>query len=542
MTVRDSILLIDDDAGFLQVAQTILKAKGFLVEAAPTAADALAMAKNQFYNVAIVDIGLPDGNGTDLLSPLLKLQPDILPIMLTGHSSVENAVQSVNRGAFAYLEKPLDPKKLLSTINRGLEKQRLLMENKRLVQELEQHNRETGIMLEVSQAISQTLDLKQIINSALKKVVRCFNVDAAYLHIYKEDKLALDGYNGFPEELKKKIHRISRDNLTADMIYDKIGAVMINHIAGNKDHLLSSLSTAGYHTYAAIPLMYGGEVLGILAICTIETREYTSSEVELFRTIGREIGSAVKNVELYEDASAARALREMDAMRTELLATVSHELRTPLASIKGFASSLLQPDVCFDEETRRSFLQTIDCEADRLNRLIEELLMMSRLDAGTLEVRRKSCTIKDVVDSIRDRLYNLTLKHHLFINIPDKLPVMLIDEIRIGEVVTNLIENAVKYSKEGTEIELKSEKVGNTVVTTVADKGSGIAPEYHDKIFERFFQVSRKEGRRQGTGLGLSICRGIVGTHGGRIWVESEPGKGACFIFSLPIEQGDDNG
>jgi len=167
MEDRESILVVDDDLYFLEVIKRILRAKGYEADTVPSAGDAIARTEERFYNAAILDISLPDADGTELLSTLLGIHPDMIAIMLTGNSSVQNAMQSLNRGAFAYLEKPLDPDHLLSVMNQGLEKQRLIFENRKLMAELEQHNRETGILLNVSQAVSQSLDLQQIIASAL---------------------------------------------------------------------------------------------------------------------------------------------------------------------------------------------------------------------------------------------------------------------------------------------------------------------------------------------------------------------------------------
>ena len=157
----------------------------------------------------------------------------------------------------------------------------------------------------------------------------------------------------------------------------------------------------------------------------------------------------------------------------------------------------------------------------------------------TTSARRASAEYRRhlVVDLVKDRLDNLTAKHHLSINIPDKLPSAIIDEGRIGEVLTNLVDNAVKFSDENTNISIEATADGEEVIISVADEGIGIPPDLHQKVFERFFQGDgRKPGYRKGTGLGLAICQGIVEAHGGRIWVESEPGKGAKFCFSLPAD------
>jgi signal transduction histidine kinase len=162
---------------------------------------------------------------------------------------------------------------------------------------------------------------------------------------------------------------------------------------------------------------------------------------------------------------------------------------------------------------------------------------MSRLEAEALEVKKKPHHLKEVIDTFKDRLDNLTARHHLRIEIPDDIPPVSIDDSRIGEVLTNLVENAVKFSEDNTNITISAQPNGQEVIVSVSDEGIGIPAELHDKVFERFFQgEGRKAGRRKGTGLGLAICKGIVEAHGGNIWVESEAGKGAKFSFTLPVD------
>ena len=540
MDEKERILIVDDDLAFLQVARSILQAKGYEVDTASSGSEAISRTEEHFCNVAILDISLPDVDGTELLSTLISQHPDILAIMLTGYSSVQNAAQSLNRGAFAYLEKPLDPDHLLSVIARGLEKQRLVFENRRLLEELEQRNREASILLAISQAVAQSLDLSQILDSALKKVVESMDVDASYVSLGENSHLTLERYCGFSNSMAEEIKHIEIDNGVISNVFQRGEPVVIGNITENGEPFLASLVRGGYKSYVGIPLSTVGENIGVMGIATCSKRSFTSREVELLVAIGREVAIAVRNTRLYEEASSARALWELDALRTELLANVSHELRTPLAAIKGFASSLLQPDVKFDEPIWCSFLQTIDSEADRLNSLIEELLMMSRLEAQALDVKRESHNLAEAIDSVRGRLTNLTLRHHLQINIPAELPEVQVDEARIGEVFSNLVENAVKYSPEGTTITIEAYPDGKEVIVSVSDEGVGIPPELQQKVFDRFYQVSSPAvGHKSGTGLGLCICRGIIEAHGGRIWLDSEPGKGTKFSFSIPANQGE---
>ncbi|MCD6358643.1 MAG: hypothetical protein J7L90_01635, partial [Dehalococcoidia bacterium] len=256
-------------------------------------------------------------------------------------------------------------------------------------------------------------------------------------------------------------------------------------------------------------------------------------------SIGNIIAVAMQNAELYREASSARALKELDRLRTQLLANISHELRTPLAAIKGLSSTLLQKDVEWDNETTRDFLQTIEKESDRLARMIWDMLVMSRIETGVLEIKKEKHTITEVVDGIKPRLRMLAAEHRLRINTPPDLPSVVIDDTRIGEVLSNLVENAGKFSPRGSPITIEASADGGQVIVSVADKGTGIAPEFCEKVFDRFYQVEAvASGRKTGTGLGLAICRGIVEAHQGKIWVESELGKGSKFSFSLPVAQG----
>jgi two-component system sensor histidine kinase KdpD len=392
----------------------------------------------------------------------------------------------------------------------------------------------------VSHAVSQSLDLQRIIDSALERIAVAMDVKAGCVHLIDDSRLVLEGYYGFTPQCAVAMKLAGDDDGIVGKVFKLAQPVVVNDLAACGETNLASLVKQGYRAFAGVPLVIMGETIGVVGIATGLERRFTHSEVELLTAIGREISIAVRNAQLHEEASSARALRELDAFRTEFLADVSHELRTPLATIKGFASSLLQPDVEFDEERRREFLQTIDREADGLNRLIEELLLMSRVEAGALEVKVEWVGVAKILDSIKERLDNLATRHRLRIKVPSNLPQAAVDGEHIGEVLTNLVENAVKYSDEGTQITIDAHHDGTQVIISVTDEGLGIPSEFHEKVFKRFCVVDDAVTRhRRGTGLGLSICRGIVEAHGGRIWVESEPGKGSMFSFSLPAEQGD---
>jgi K+-sensing histidine kinase KdpD len=534
MKTKRSLLVVDDELDYLDIIKSILMIKGYEVVTALSAGEAVARAKGRFFNAAVLDISLPDRHGTELLSELLSIHPEMVAVMLTGHSSVQNAMQSLNRGAFAYLEKPLDPEHLLSVMEQGLEKQRLMLENRQLMRELEQRNRITGILLDVSQAVSQSLNQPQIIYAALGKVAESIKAEAGYVFLFEDGSLRLRGYRGISARAAAALEAEVEGSLISGVFFSREPVVTEDLTETGRPGWLA-LTEEGYQSQVSVPLTIVGESIGVMGVVACPGRSFTSRDIDLLVAIGKEISIAVRNAQLYEEASSAQALRDLDALRTELLANVSHELRTPLAVIKGSASSLLQPDVSFDERSWREFMQSIDKDADRLSRLVDDLLIMSRLESGTLDLRKERHDLAGLMSSVEDRLYNLASGHKLKMGIPDGLPRVMVDEVRIGEVLTNLVENAVKYSDDGTRIAISAELSDGKVVVSVADEGIGIPPGLHREIFNRFYQVDngRRENRK-GTGLGLPICRGIVEAHGGEIWVESQEGRGTRFSFSLP--------
>lgn len=533
---KPSILIVDDDRDFLGIITRILGKKGFDVVTAATAGEAVDRLVERFFNVAILDISLPDADGTELITRIMEINPDIIAVMLTGHSSVQSAIKSLNRGAFAYLEKPVDPDSLISVVNRGIERQSLILENRRLMEELEQHNRVTNTLLSVSQAVSRSLDLQEIINAALDTLSRSTGFEASFIYLYQNDQLVLQGFHGLSKTAAREIPGEIDNGHILNRIFELARPESVLELTGRPGMELEFLSCNGYRSFAGVPLTVLAESIGVMGVATSFEYDFTPANIDLLSRVGREIAIAVRNVQLYEEASSAKALRELDVMRNEFLANVSHELRTPLAVIKGSANSLLQPDVAFDEETRRDFLVSIDKDADTLTRLVDDLLMMSRLEADALEVTRKKKHIAEVVASVKDRLDSLAARHRLIIRIPENVPAVEIDEQRIGEVLTNLVENAAKFSDENTEIIISAKEFQKHVIVSVEDHGIGIPAEYHQKVFDRFFQGdNRLKGKRKGTGLGLAICRGIIEAHGGTIWIESEPGRGTRFNFSLPV-------
>jgi PAS domain S-box-containing protein len=229
------------------------------------------------------------------------------------------------------------------------------------------------------------------------------------------------------------------------------------------------------------------------------------------------------------------SLKQADKAKNELLTNVSHELRTPLSAIKGFIETLMQPDVHWSREQQMEFLTKANQESDHLTLLIRNLLDMSRIESDKINIARNYYQIDEIMTLADARLKALTTNHKLIVGIPAGIPRLYVDKIRIAQVLTNLVENAVKFSPAGSPILIQARVENKMVVICIKDEGIGISPENMGKLFNRFFQVeSAVSGNSNGTGLGLAICKGIMDAHEGKIWVESEVGKGSKFSFGIP--------
>jgi signal transduction histidine kinase len=250
------------------------------------------------------------------------------------------------------------------------------------------------------------------------------------------------------------------------------------------------------------------------------------------RIVRENIGVASGTVLLFRDMTT---YYEVDELRDNIVSLVSHELRTPLLHIKGFASSLLQPDVQWDEATKIDFISSIDREADRLAKLVSDILEMSRIQGSRIPLNKEAVTPEALFAAGLGPAQPFLARHEVFIHPADGAPLVLADVARMERVLVNLLENAAKYSSEGTLIELGAHARGHEVVFQVRDHGLGIPSDSYEAIFQKFIRLQRPGMPfMPGTGLGLTLCKAIVEAHGGHIWVESEVGEGSTFFFSLP--------
>ncbi|HSD83482.1 MAG TPA: GAF domain-containing protein, partial [Anaerolineae bacterium] len=293
------------------------------------------------------------------------------------------------------------------------------------------------------------------------------------------------------------------------------------------------------HTASSLlfPLIASGEWYGMLSIHFRFVDLVNTEDILHLRGLVDEAAMAIYNFQLLEnEAHARREAEHANNLKLRFLAMISHELRTPLASIKGFASTLLAEDVLWQPDRQREFIATIDSEADKLADLIEQLLDLSRLEAGTMRIAPHTETWERILASAEAQLQALTTHHHFTMQLPPHLPPVKVDSRRIAQVITNLVSNAVKYSPPHSTIALAVLPYSaSEVKVSVSDEGIGIPPEFHGRVFEVFQQLQRGRSDAGGAGLGLAICRGLIEAHGGRIWIDAHQGPGVTLSFTLPL-------
>jgi len=283
-----------------------------------------------------------------------------------------------------------------------------------------------------------------------------------------------------------------------------------------------------------LPLRTARGIVGVLGVRPEQSGSHLApGERQLLEAFASQSALAIERAQLAQAAHQVELLQATERLQTALLNSISHDLRTPLVTITGTLSVLEDDEPLLDTSTRHAMVQVALEEAERLNRLVENLLDMSRIEAGALYVTRQPCDVEDIVGSALERFGQRLEDRSVSIAVPDGLPLIPLDFVLIVQVLVNVIDNALKYSPAGAPIEIDVGEVDAEVQIRVADRGVGIPPENLAHIFDKFYRVQRPDNVT-GTGLGLSIARGVVEAHGGRIWAENRPGGGITMVVTLP--------
>lgn len=317
----------------------------------------------------------------------------------------------------------------------------------------------------------------------------------------------------------------------AEEAYKRQQTIVRHEIAGpdsgRRDHL---------RDYLGLPILVGGRCLGAMVFGRFGGPVFSEDQIRLAEFVAWHVGQLYENRRHVRRIASLEAQRELTQMQDEFIATISHELRTPLGFIKGYVSTLLRDDVQWSEHDRFNFLQIINDEADRLRRLIDDLLHSSRLKSGKFQMQFEPIRAEKMIGDVISRARSIYLDLEFELQTQDDIPLIALDAARISQVLDNLLINVHRYAPR-SKVVINVNVVKDQLRIAISDNGPGIAAEHLPHIFERFYHIPDAKGIVRGTGLGLYISRKIIEAHGGVIGVQSNPGEGSTFFFLLPLTQ-----
>ncbi len=422
-----------------------------------------------------------------------------------------------------------------------------ISERKQAEEAIRRRNKELTTLNAIASIGSQSRDLGQLLHLILKEVLKVTNIPAGWIQLLE------------PHSSPAQFEIITQQGFEHDEIHEEMPPDLLTHLAEkvaekNCPVLIENIAQVAYtpvhntdfdtgagHAIAIVglPIVIRDQVQGILGICNFQLKSITSQDIQLLVTIGHQIGVIVENIRLDKIATEVEILRNVDRLRSELIANVSHEFRTPLGLIKIFCTTLLRDDVTFDRQTQLDFLHDIEEQTNKLEELVTNVLELGSVESGHLRLDKEFAALDQIAMSVLEFMTLRASEHHFSSKFAPEPLLAYVDAQRMEDVFRNLLDNAIKYSPDGGTITVKGYNHGAEVMIQVSDEGVGIPKEEQEKIFERFYRVPNEHTQNAGgTGLGLAVCQGIIQAHGGQIWVESAVDQGSTFYITLPNQNG----
>jgi GAF domain-containing protein len=432
----------------------------------------------------------------------------------------------------------------------------IAIENVRLFTELQQRTGELTRSVEkltalgeVSQAVSSTLDLEIVLDTITERARQLAGADGGAIYEYDEvtqefhlratrnvDATLIQALRATP--LRKGEGVMGRATETREPI--QIADIAAPGVY--ESHLRDVLIGADYRALLSVPIVREDQIIGSLSLNRKAPGEFSPEVIDVLKTFATQSALAIQNARLFQEIAAkSRQLEVASQHKSEFLANMSHELRTPLNAIIGFSEVLT--DRMFGElnEKQEEYLKDIYASGTHLLSLINDILDLSKIEAGRMELELTDFHLPTALDNaltlVRERAGRRSIT--LQMSVDERLGEVRADERKIRQVLLNLLSNAIKFTPEGGRIEVSAAPRDGSVEVSVSDTGVGIAPEDQEAVFEEFRQVGTADKKVEGTGLGLTLCRKFVQLHGGKIWVKSEVGVGSTFTFTIPMRHGE---
>jgi signal transduction histidine kinase/DNA-binding response OmpR family regulator len=549
------ILVVDDEDQVVQIFRDLLTQQGYEVVSSDNGDDAITKVTTGRFDLVLTDINLPGVDGLEVVRAAKAADKDTVVILITGYASTTTAIDALRQGAYDYITKPFDLWETAKAIERGLNSRALTIENRRLIEQLEGANKELqqhedglrrkverathrlAALYEAGKAMSLSLSLQATCEVVVAQAARLTGARACllFLHDGDSDDFAAEAAAGIPEDGFRKLrfsmglgyHGQVVQNARPASVTDLRQAVGIEEV----------LAALRAENALIVPLVSNESVIGTITALDHEGGpEFTTEDQDVLLMLASQATIAITNAHLYERT------KELDRLKSEFVAVVSHEVRTPLTSIKGSLELLGDDRFHKLPGPQRELLGICQANTERLISLINDILDFSKLESSRLSLNFEQMDVGRVLNEAVENIRNLAAMKGVELDVkvgPDTGSVEA-DPMRVGQVATNLIGNAIKFSPEKGRIEVFASGDSSSVTVSVKDYGRGIAQRDLARLFQRFAQLDSSTTRKAGgTGLGLVISKGIVEQHGGKIWVESALGKGSTFSFSLPRTRAD---
>ena len=419
----------------------------------------------------------------------------------------------------------------------------IAIDNVRLLDELRQSLQQQTATADVLKLISRsTFDLESVLNTLVKSAARLCEADSAAIAREKNEYYYIVASYGFPPGFRDYIESVSLERGRGSVfgrILLECKPVQVVDVLADPEYAMHELQKrAGYRTVLGVPLLREGVPIGLLNLNRTSVRAFTDKQIELVTTFADQAAIAIENVRLFDEIQdKSRQLEEASQHKSQFLANMSHELRTPLNAILGYTE--LMADGAYGEPSEKmlGILKRLESNGKHLLGLINDVLDLSKIEAGQLVLELSDYSVQDIAQTVRSTLEPLAADKKLAfkLELAPELPAGHGDGRRLTQVLINLVGNAIKFTDAG-EVAIKAEANNGSFHVSVRDTGPGISAADQTRLFQEFQQadnaITRKKG---GTGLGLAISKRIIEMHGGKIWVESQLGQGSTFAFTLPV-------
>jgi signal transduction histidine kinase/DNA-binding response OmpR family regulator len=544
------VLVVDDESAVVEVFEEFLGGQGYQLTVAVSGEDAVRRLPDCRPDIILTDLNLPGLSGLEVMRAAKSFDPEVCVVVVTGYASASTAIDALRQGAYDYVTKPFDLDDVLQIVERGLANRRLKVINRELLEELRQKNEilrehehdlrervrvatlQMTSLYEVGKEISANLELEPRLAVICDRAATMSAARGAMVYLRNEpaDEFHPTWAHGVPLSAAEGGEGafVSGQGFLGGSVRDQRPAQVDTPETGEP---LTLPGVRGeFRNALAVPLVAENQVIGVLCVVD-KTGGFTREDESFLVLFASQAAIAVRNSQLFEHT------KSLDRLKSEFVAVVSHEIRTPLTSVKG-AVELLADDHYFKNSEQQVKLLTIaHANAERLLVLINDILDFSKLESSSLPMNVERQRLEPLMAQAIQNLRTQLEEHHIQLEtvISPELPDIMFDSHRIAQVFTNLLSNAIKFSPPGGRIEVIAEPMEGCVRVGVRDQGEGIAAGDLPKLFRKFSQIDSSATRKAGgTGLGLVICKGIVEQHGGEITVESTPGQGSTFYFTLP--------